>query len=124
MDEADLLGDRIGIMVKGRMVCNGSSEFLKNRFGTGYVLSVVVVYDEKICKSFNGVVDKILKVTHKHAPEARVDSISIPEFSIILPIHQKTYFADLFEELEARKDELNILSFGLSFNTLEQVFLR
>jgi ATP-binding cassette subfamily A (ABC1) protein 3 len=89
MDEADLLGDRIGIMVKGRMVCNGSPEFLKNRFGTGYVLSVVVAYDEKLCKTFDSITAEILKVTHKHAPEARLDGVSIPEFSIILPIHQK-----------------------------------
>lgn len=40
MDEADLLGDRIAIMVKGRLFCAGSSEFLKSRFGTGYLLSV------------------------------------------------------------------------------------
>lgn len=33
-------------------------------------------------------------------------------------------FANLFEELESRKQELQIGSFGLSFNTLEQVFLR
>lgn len=40
MDEADLLGDRIAIMVRGRLICAGTSEFLKNRFGTGYLLSV------------------------------------------------------------------------------------
>lgn len=40
MDEADLLGDRIAIMVKGRLICAGTSEFLKNRFGAGYLLSV------------------------------------------------------------------------------------
>jgi ATP-binding cassette subfamily A (ABC1) protein 3 len=32
MDEADLLGDRIGIMSEGRLICCGSSLFLKNRF--------------------------------------------------------------------------------------------
>jgi hypothetical protein len=33
-------------------------------------------------------------------------------------------FANLFEELESREKELGISSFGISFNTLEQVFLR
>ena len=33
-------------------------------------------------------------------------------------------FSYLFEELENHKEELSIKSFGLSFNTLEQVFLR
>jgi len=41
MDEADILGDRIGIMTGGRMTCLGSSMFLKNRFGVGYVMTVV-----------------------------------------------------------------------------------
>lgn len=41
MDEADILGDRIGIMAKGKMTCLGSSIFLKNKFGTGYNLSIV-----------------------------------------------------------------------------------
>lgn len=43
MDEADLLGDRIAIMVRGRLFCAGTSEFLKNRFGTGYLLSIDLV---------------------------------------------------------------------------------
>jgi ATP-binding cassette subfamily A (ABC1) protein 3 len=30
MDEADILGDRIGIMAEGKIVCLGSSLFLKN----------------------------------------------------------------------------------------------
>ena len=30
MDEADILGDRIGIMADGKIMCLGSSLFLKN----------------------------------------------------------------------------------------------
>lgn len=41
MDEADILGDRIGIMADGKLRCCGSSLFLKNKFGVGYRLSVV-----------------------------------------------------------------------------------
>lgn len=41
MDEADYLGDRIGIMSSGRIVTCGSSFFLKQRFGTGYELTIV-----------------------------------------------------------------------------------
>lgn len=38
MDEADALGDRIGIMTGGRLQCCGTSFFLKKKFGLGYVL--------------------------------------------------------------------------------------
>ena len=41
MDEADVLGDRIGIMSAGKVVCLGSSLFLKNRYGAGYKLTMV-----------------------------------------------------------------------------------
>jgi ATP-binding cassette subfamily A (ABC1) protein 3 len=41
MDEADYLGDRIGIMGSGKMLCCGSSIFLKNRFGVGYNITFV-----------------------------------------------------------------------------------
>ena len=41
MDEADILGDRIGIMTQGKMTCLGSSMFLKNRFGVGYAMTIV-----------------------------------------------------------------------------------
>jgi ATP-binding cassette subfamily A (ABC1) protein 3 len=41
MDEADILGDRIGIMVAGKIFCLGPQLFLKNRFGVGYKLTLV-----------------------------------------------------------------------------------
>lgn len=41
MDEADYLGDRIGIMGQGKLICCGSSVYLKNRFGIGYNLTII-----------------------------------------------------------------------------------
>ena len=41
MDEADILGDRIGIMANGKLTCLGTSMFLKNKFGVGYNLTLV-----------------------------------------------------------------------------------
>ena len=42
MDEADLLGDRIAIINNGKLVCIGSSLFLRSRYGNGYYLTLVV----------------------------------------------------------------------------------
>ncbi|KAK7242434.1 ABC transporter [Aureococcus anophagefferens] len=36
MDEADVLGDRIGIMTHGALKCVGTSAFLKKHYGAGY----------------------------------------------------------------------------------------
>ena len=41
MDEADILADRKAFVKKGRLVCCGSSLFLKNKFGVGYHLTWV-----------------------------------------------------------------------------------
>lgn len=41
MDEADFLGDRIGIMGEGKLLCCGSSVFLKSKFGEGYNLTMI-----------------------------------------------------------------------------------
>lgn len=47
MDEADVLGDRIGIMALGELKCLGSSLFLKNKFGGGYKLVIVKKFKKK-----------------------------------------------------------------------------
>lgn len=41
MDEAEILGDRIGIISNGQLKCCGSPLFLKSTFGDGYHLSLV-----------------------------------------------------------------------------------
>lgn len=40
MEEADVLGDRIAIMAKGRLRCIGTALHLKQRFGAGYTLTL------------------------------------------------------------------------------------
>lgn len=37
-----MLGDRIAIISHGRLMCCGTSMFLKKRFGSGYYLTLVV----------------------------------------------------------------------------------
>jgi ATP-binding cassette subfamily A (ABC1) protein 3 len=62
MDEADFLGDRIGIMGEGKLICCGSSVFLKNKFGVGYNLTIVKennnVDSEPILKLITGIVNQ------------------------------------------------------------------
>jgi ABC-type multidrug transport system ATPase subunit len=40
LDEADILSDRIAIIHQGKLQCCGSSMFLKNRYGNGYILTI------------------------------------------------------------------------------------
>lgn len=65
MDEADFLGDRIGIMGEGELKCCGSSIFLKNKFGVGYNLVVVKESAERREK-----IEGEEALIKKHVPEA------------------------------------------------------
>ena len=41
MEEADALGDKIAILSEGKLVCCGSSLYLKNKFGSGYQVTFI-----------------------------------------------------------------------------------
>ena len=51
LDEADVLGDRVGILAHGRLACLGTPLFLKRRLGVGYHLTVVADGTEAVCGS-------------------------------------------------------------------------
>ncbi|KAG5510485.1 hypothetical protein GH5_06685 [Leishmania sp. Ghana 2012 LV757] len=48
MDEADLLGHKIGIMSRGCLKCSGSSMFLKSRLGLGYSITMSLCNDASL----------------------------------------------------------------------------
>ncbi|XP_032184454.1 ATP-binding cassette sub-family A member 3-like isoform X3 [Mustela erminea] len=116
MDEADVLGDRIAIMVKGSLQCCGSSIFLKRIYGVGYH---IIVVKEPHCN-----VEEVIEVIDQHIPEARLESDVAAELSFILPKKYTHRFKDLLSDLENRQKELGISSFGVSITTMEEVFLR
>jgi len=42
MDEAEALSTKIGIMVEGKFKCFGSSQHIKDKFGTGYEMEIKI----------------------------------------------------------------------------------
>uniref|UniRef100_A0A8W4F9G4 ATP binding cassette subfamily A member 14 n=1 Tax=Sus scrofa TaxID=9823 RepID=A0A8W4F9G4_PIG len=116
MDEADFLGDRIAIMAKGYLKCCGSSIFLKKTYGVGYH---IIMVKEPHCH-----VKEITQLIHHHVPEAILENNVAAELSFILPKEYTHRFKDLFADLEDRREELGIASFGISITTLEEVFFR
>eukprot|EP00080_Pristionchus_pacificus_P003239 PDM63259.1 ced-7 [Pristionchus pacificus] len=117
-DEAEQLGDRMVIMAKGSVVCSGSGNFLKKKFCTGYVLTVVM--SEKNVEVERGVV----ALVERHVKGVMVAGMSGLQMDVSLPKDQYPRFPALFAELELDAARLGVTSFGLSLNTLEQVFLR
>ena len=48
MDECEALCTKIAVMVKGQLICIGSPQYLKNKFGMGYTLQVKIGKIEEI----------------------------------------------------------------------------
>ena len=117
MDEADYLGDRIGVMGDGKLLTCGSSLFLKNKFGVGYSLTLV--------KSESNVsTEKITEQIQSKVPTSYLEGDISKELKYVLPLDELPNFEGLFQLLEEKSAELGIASFGVSLTTLEDVFLR
>ena len=117
MDEADVLGDRIGIMAQGQMMCLGSSLFLKNRFGAGYKLTMV-----KNSKDKNSVIGPYLRRTF--GDEIELQSEVASEIAFQIPTKDAYKFKDFFSSFDANMNDFGIESYGISITTLEEVFLK
>jgi ATP-binding cassette, subfamily A (ABC1), member 3 len=119
MDEADILGDRIGIVANGIMKCCGSSPFLKSRYGIGYHLDVAFPSDFKTVNA-----SKHAQFIEKIVPGSKQDTGIGSEISFLLPLQGTSHFPQLLRQLDEHKAELGHDSVGLSLTTLEEVFLR
>ena len=117
MDEADFLGDRIGIMGKGKLITCGRSLFLKNKFGVGYNLTLV----KHSTLTPSGPIIDLIK---KHIPQATLLSNVSAEVAMQLPSNTTNKFAALFSEMDSQKEGLGISGYGISITTLEEVFLK
>lgn len=124
MDEADILADRKAVVSRGRLRCCGSSLFLKNKFGIGYHLTLVL--DAARARE-----ESITQLVQRHVPQAERARRHGRELSYILPHDAVDGFAPLFEAIEAEiagdgggeELRLGISSYGVSMTTLEEVFL-
>lgn len=119
MDEADILADRKAILSHGRLRCCGSSLFLKNKFGLGYHLTLVVAEDADT--------DVILKSLEAVVPQVQMARYYGKELAFILPSNSAHQFPILFKQLDQNvtvaDKNIGIESYGISMTTLEEVFL-
>ncbi|UMM24570.1 hypothetical protein L5515_004741 [Caenorhabditis briggsae] len=139
MDEAERLGDWVFIMSHGKLVASGTNQYLKQKFGTGYLLTVVLDHTGEKRK----MAEVLTSVCSHFVEGAERGEMHGQQIEIILPEAQKNSFVPLFQALEAIQERnfrsyalesipnqlksqlatLVMKSFGLSLNTLEQVFI-
>ena len=116
MDEADVLGDRIGIMCKGTLQCLGSSLFLKSRFGVGY--KITFVKDRR--KAHPG----LTKFMLSYFEDVKLANEVAEEISYVIPKSNAANLGAFFETLDSRMVDFDIRSYGVSMTNLEDVFLK
>ena len=117
MEEADVLGDRIAIMGKGKVKCCGTPFFLKKRFGHGYTLHIIkgpTFSDAQRCS----------EIIASQVTGAEMISNMSEEVTFRLDNDQSWKFPDMFLELEKEKTSLDIVNFGLDLTTMDDVFLK
>ncbi|KAI8894545.1 hypothetical protein BC833DRAFT_604469 [Globomyces pollinis-pini] len=113
MEEADVLGDRVCVMSKGRLRAINNSIALKNKFGAGYRVSVVT--DQKEA-------DKVKKLITDLIPNAKLEDDAAGALIYQFPAASMGVIPTVVDWLENNKDGL-VKSWGLSQSTLEEVFL-
>ncbi|XP_077510991.1 cholesterol transporter ABCA5-like isoform X7 [Amblyomma americanum] len=118
MDEADILADWKAILCKGKLRCAGTSLFLKNRFGIGYHLTMVV--EQGADKA------QLTQLVQRFVPAISVYRSTSTELAFILPMDSTYNFASLFAAVEQAIADgaMGVRSYGISMTTLEEVFLK
>jgi ATP-binding cassette subfamily A (ABC1) protein 3 len=117
MDEADILGDRIGIMCAGKMTCLGSSIFLKKKFGIGY--NMVVVKDSADPNTL------LLPYLHQNlGVKTQITSEIQNEITIKIPEIYASKFTNFFADFDLKLAPLKLRNYGISISSLEEVFMK
>ncbi|CDY64180.1 BnaCnng43390D [Brassica napus] len=115
MEEADILGDRIGIMAKGRLRCIGTSIRLKSRFGTGFITTVSFLENKN-----NGAGTSREPLKRFFKKHLKVEPIEEKKaFMTFVISHDK----EKLLALQYRESEFGISNIQLGLATLEEVFL-
>ena len=136
MDEAEVLCDRIGIIIKGEMKCLGTQFELQTNYGKGFklclnlrhisiegenkdVFGAVKVEEEKSRERINVVSAFITNIFNRAKPVESYKNTLIFEI-----LNQDFDPHLLFEKLKDNKEKLEITNWGISQVSLEDIFIR
>uniref|UniRef100_A0A2D4FNA2 Uncharacterized protein n=1 Tax=Micrurus corallinus TaxID=54390 RepID=A0A2D4FNA2_MICCO len=114
MEEAEVLCDRVAIMVSGQLRCLGSIQYLKSKFGKNYLLQIKVKGVEQ-----DLVNTQILKIFPQAARQERISTL----LAYKIPMEDALPLSRAFAMLEDVKQHFSLEEYSFSLNTLEQVFL-
>ncbi|XP_064584411.1 ATP-binding cassette sub-family A member 9-like isoform X1 [Zonotrichia leucophrys gambelii] len=115
MEEAEAVCDRVAILVSGQLRCIGSIQYLKNKFGRGYLLEIKA----KDAESSDALHAEVLKIFPGAARQERFPSLLVYK----IPMRDALPLSQSFSKLEEAKRSCGLEEYSFSLNTLSQVFL-
>ena len=119
LDEAEYLGDRIGIMTDGQYICCGSSSYLKSKYPCGFNINLIInskIFNENYKTEFY---NEILK----YEPNAEIKVASKGIFSINIQSNNQ-HVNEIFDYIEKSKTQFGIEDYTVGSTSLEDVFLK
>ncbi|NXT07775.1 ABCA9 protein, partial [Prunella fulvescens] len=111
MEEAEAVCDRVAILVSGQLRCIGSIQYLKNKFGKGYLLEIKV----KDPESSDALHAEVLRIFPGAARQERFPSLLVYK----VPMTDALPLSQSFSKLEEAKRSCSLEEYSFSLNTLE-----
>lgn len=129
MEEADILGDRVAIMSKGKLQALGTSFSLKKRYGGGFRVTLLLeggeVPDaEDPLAAAAASTESVKSATRDCMPSVTFTEGAPGLLQFQIPDSASDEeSAELFGALQSKKESLGIKSISVGMSTLEDVFL-
>ncbi|XP_077507431.1 phospholipid-transporting ATPase ABCA3-like [Amblyomma americanum] len=115
MEECELSCDRMCIMVDGELVCMGTLQHLKDKFGRGYKLLFTLTDDTRTA------VEQLTRAVRSTLPDITV--IDVRRRVVEFRMETKLPWSTLFQKLAALEKDFAFEHLFVSDNTLEQIFI-
>ena len=134
IDEANEIGDRIGILYKGHLMAYGSSFYLRTRFGKGFYLVSVIVslfFKKKKCLFLFKIcliqpmkpVYPITQLIKKFIPNVQLHQHFNDRVIYLLPADKKAFYQRVLIELEKEYTTLGISNVYVTGSHLNDVYM-
>ena len=119
LEEAEYLGNRIGIMTNGRLICTGSSTYLKSMYPCGININLVIN-----SKTFNEESKRIIyEKIKEYDPQAEIKIASKGVFALNIQ-ESSEHISEIFNYIEESKAQFGIEDYIIGSASLEDVFLK
>ncbi|KAH7946075.1 hypothetical protein HPB49_020042 [Dermacentor silvarum] len=115
MEECEVSCDRICIMVQGKMVCLGTLQHLKDKFGKGCRIQFLLLDGTKISW------EELIKNVSREFPGMTV--LNTNQQFLEICIEAKLPWSTIFKKIELLEKDIAFEHVLVSDNTLEQLFI-